>query len=288
MAKPDNDRIIEALLFASDKPLPVQLLAQVLELPHKEVTAAVEQLAVRLKETDAPVTLKEIAGGYELLTLPDYAPYIKKLYKNKLMSRLTRAALEVLAIVAYKQPITKQEVEIIRGVNSDGVYHTLLERKLIKIAGRKDAPGRPLLYGTTKEFMQYLGINTLDDLPKLDEIKTILEKDEYIEKWEDKIEVAKNQTMMNFDEEEKQKLMHRQSTEDMLAEGGAPLTEEENAQPQEEEEKNVLDEELIPETLEDEDEDEYEDEDEEDDDDDDEEEDDDDEDEEDDDDEDGK
>lgn len=144
MAKPDNDRIIEALLFASDKPLPVQLLAQVMELPHKEVIAAVEQLTTRLKETDAPVTLKEIAGGYELLTLPDYAPYIKKLYKNKLMSRLTRAALEVLAIVAYKQPITKQEVEIIRGVNSDGVYHTLLERKLIKIAGRKDAPGRPL------------------------------------------------------------------------------------------------------------------------------------------------
>lgn len=259
MAKPDNDRIIEALLFASDKPLPVQLLAQVMELPHKEVIAAVEQLTTRLKETDAPVTLKEIAGGYELLTLPDYAPYIKKLYKNKLMSRLTRAALEVLAIVAYKQPITKQEVEIIRGVNSDGVYHTLLERKLIKIAGRKDAPGRPLLYGTTKEFMQYLGINTLDDLPKLDEIKTILEKDEYIEKWEDKIEVAKNQTMMNFDEEEKQKLMHRQSTEDMLAEGGAPLQEEESAQPQEEEEKNVLDEELIPETLDDEEEDEYED-----------------------------
>jgi len=200
MAEKQLEKIIEALLFTSDKPVPVNTLVEVLGATHKEVEEAVDRLSIHLKESDSPVSIREIGGGYELLTLPDYAPFIKKLYKNKLLARLSRPSLEVLAIIAYKQPITKQEVELIRGVNSDGVYHTLLERNLVKIAGRKDSPGRPLLYGTTKEFLQYLGINSMEELPKIEEIKTILEKEENIENWDDRVEKVKNQTVFDFDE----------------------------------------------------------------------------------------
>jgi segregation and condensation protein B len=202
MRTEEMDRTIQALLFTSEKPLAGNVIAGVLEVKEKEIQAAVERINVHLRETGSPVSVKQIAGGYEFLTLPEYAPHIKKLYKNRFMTRLSRPSLEVVAIIAYKQPITKQEVEAIRGVNSDGVYHTLLERKLIKIAGRKEAPGRPLLYGTTKEFLQYLGINSMEDLPKIEEIKSILEKDEYVENWDDRLEVAKNQVQFEFNPED--------------------------------------------------------------------------------------
>lgn len=193
--------VIEALLFATDKPLPANVIAEVVELPVEKIQEAMGELDVKLKESDSPVKLMQIAGGYQLVTYPEYAPYIKKLYKNKLLTRLSRPAMEVLAVIAYKQPITKQEVEAIRGINSDGVYHTLLERKLIRIVGRKDAPGRPLLYGTTKEFLQYLGINSLDDLPRIEEVKAILEKEEYVENWQARLDEAKKQQISLFDEE---------------------------------------------------------------------------------------
>lgn len=202
MKTEEMDRTIQALLFTSEKPLAGTVIAGVLEVKEKDVEEAVARINLHLRETGSPVSVRQIAGGYEFLTLPEYAPHIKKLYKNRFMTRLSRPSLEVLAIVAYKQPITKQEVESIRGVNSDGVYHTLLERKLIRIAGRKEAPGRPLLYGTTKEFLQYLGINSMEDLPKIEEIKSILEKDEVVENWEDRIEVAKNQVQFAFDPSE--------------------------------------------------------------------------------------
>lgn len=202
MDKEKLANIIEALLFATDKPLPLNVLAEVIEKPVSEIKEGLEKLDSKLKGTEAPIKLEQIAGGYQLVTYPEYAQYIKKLYKNKLLARLSKPALEVLAIIAYKQPVTKQEVELIRGVNSDGVYHTLLERKLIKIVGRKDSPGRPLLYGTTKEFLQYLGINSLDDLPKMEEVKNILEKEEYIENWQQKIDNEQNQQISLFDENE--------------------------------------------------------------------------------------
>ncbi len=202
MAKKDLEKVLEALLFASDKPLPAVALAGIVEVPVKEVEAAIDAMNIKFREADSPILIKQIAGGYEFLTHPDYAPYIKKLYKNRILTRLSKPALEVLSIIAYKQPITKQEVELIRGVNSDGVYHTLLERKLIKIAGRKDAPGRPLLYGTTKEFFQYLGVNGMDDLPRIEEIKSILEKDESVENWDEKVLAAKNQGAFDFGQSE--------------------------------------------------------------------------------------
>lgn len=203
MAKQDIENIIQALLFTTDKPLPVSVIAGAAEAESKDVDAAVDRINIRLKESNSPIMIKQVAGGYEYLTLPEYAPYIKKLYRNRFLARLSKPAMEVLSIIAYKQPISKQEVELIRGVNSDGVYHTLLERKLVKIAGRKESPGRPLLYGTTREFMQYLGINSLEDLPKLEEIKNILDKEENIENWDDRIEKAKSQTLFDFDGEGK-------------------------------------------------------------------------------------
>jgi len=201
MAKGNIENIIQALLFTTDKPLPVSVIAGAAEAEAKDVESAVDRINIRLKENGSPIMIKQVAGGYEYLTLPEYAPYIKKLYKNRFLTKLSKPAMEVLSIIAYKQPVTKQEVELIRGVNSDGVYHTLLERKMVKISGRKESPGRPLLYGTTREFMQYLGINSLEDLPKLDEIKSILDKEENTENWDDRIEKARSQTLFNFDEE---------------------------------------------------------------------------------------
>lgn len=236
MAKQDNEKIIEALLFTSDKPLAASVLAGVVEVPLKEIKEAVDRINVNLKERGAPVCVREIAGGYELLTLPEYAPHIKKLYKNRFLARLSRPALEVMAIIAYKQPISKQEVEMIRGVNSDGVYHTLLERKLIKIAGRKESPGRPLLYGTTRDFLQYLGVNSLEDLPKLEEIKSILERDENIENWEDRVETAKGQTAMAFANMDEEAKAVKQTMEDAKNAGNEEA--EENTAAADNKEKN--------------------------------------------------
>ncbi len=202
MAKEKTDKIIEALLFVSDKPLSAQVIASAAGTTPAQAEKEIDYINNRLSQEGSPVLIRKIAGGYEFLTKKEFSPYIKKLYKNRFMTRLSRPALEVLSIIAYKQPITKQEVEAIRGVNSDGVYHTLLERKLIKIAGRKDSPGRPLLYATSREFLQYLGINSLEDLPKIDEIKSILEKDEFVEKWDERVETAKGQSRFEFESEE--------------------------------------------------------------------------------------
>jgi segregation and condensation protein B len=201
MAKENLENIIQAMLFTTDKPMPSSVLAGAADVQSKDVEEAVDRINIRLKETDAPIMIRQVAGGYEFLTLAQYAPYIKKLYKHRFLAKLSKPAMEVLSIVAYKQPITKHEVELIRGVNSDGVYHTLLERKLIRIAGRKQSPGSPLLYGTTKEFLQYLGVNAIEDLPKIEEIKSILDKEENIENWEDRIAKAKTQTLFEFDNE---------------------------------------------------------------------------------------
>ncbi len=207
------ESIIEALLFTTDKPIPDNVLAEITETTTDKIKEAIDRINIRLKENGSAIMIRQIAGGYEFLTLPEYAGYIKKLYKNRFLARLSKPAMEVLAIIAYKQPITKQEIELIRGVNSDGVFHTLLERKLIKITGRKDSPGRPLIYGTTREFLQYLGINSLDELPRIEEIRNILEKDENIEKWQDRIEGVKSQQSLFEFENEGQSVSKRYEEE---------------------------------------------------------------------------
>jgi segregation and condensation protein B len=124
------------------------------------------------------VQLVEVAGGFQLVTRPEYAPWIKRLEKSKPAPKLSRSALESLAVIAYKQPIVRAEIEQIRGVETSGVLKTLLERKLVRIVGRKDEPGRPILYGTTKYFLQHFGLRDLSELPPLREFKELGEAEQ--------------------------------------------------------------------------------------------------------------
>lgn len=179
MVKEKLSQVIESILFASDVPLSVQKIKEFIENQgSNEIRKAIDELSKHYNNTDSALQVMEVAGGYQLVTRPEFADYIQKLYKGRAASRLTHRALETLAIITYKQPITKQEMEAIRGVNVDGVVKTLLERNLIKIEGRQKAPGNPLLYGTTKYFLQYFGLKSLDDLPQLKEIDELLKGDE--------------------------------------------------------------------------------------------------------------
>jgi len=171
--------VIEALLFASDTPVTIQKLKEILELDSvKDIRQGIDDLKDHYSKTDSAMTIIEVAGGFQIVSKDDFASYIQKLYKGRQASRLTQRGLETLAIIAYRQPITKNEIENIRGVNVDGVVRTLLERNLVSIEGRQKAPGNPLLYGTTKYFLEYFGLKSLDDLPKLKEIDELLKEDE--------------------------------------------------------------------------------------------------------------
>ena len=179
MVKDSIAAIIESLLFSSDEPLTAQKLRDIIEQANvKEVKTAILRLNQQYARTGSSLIIREVAGGYQIVTREEYASYINKLYKGRSAQRLTQRALETLAIIAYKQPITKQEIEAIRGVNVDGVLRTLLERKLITIEGRQKAPGNPLLYGTSKFFLQYFGLKSIESLPKLKEIDELLKDDD--------------------------------------------------------------------------------------------------------------
>lgn len=170
--------IIESLLFASDTPLTLQKLKEITEVDSvKKVKKGIDSLNKFYEEKKSAMKVVEVAGGYQIVSKPEYAPYVQKMFRGRQASRLTQRGLETLAIIAYKQPITKNEMENIRGVNVDGVVKTLLERNLIKIEGREKAPGNPLLYGTTKYFLEYFGLKSLEDLPKLKEIDELLKDD---------------------------------------------------------------------------------------------------------------
>jgi len=172
-------QLIEALIFASDIPLPSRKLKEILELDsEKEVRASVKKINQNYQKIESPLHVIEVAGGYQIVTQPEYALWIKKLYRSRSAGHLTQRALETMAIIAYKQPITKPEMEAIRGVNVDGVLRTLIERNLITVTGRLKAPGNPLLYGTTKYFLEYFGLKNIKDLPKLREIDELLKADD--------------------------------------------------------------------------------------------------------------
>jgi len=171
--------IIEALLFASDTPITIQKLKEILELDSvRDIRKGIDDLKNHYSKTESAMTIIEVAGGFQIVSREDFASYVQKLYKGRQASRLTQRALETLAIIAYKQPITKNEIENIRGVNVDGVVRTLLERNLVSIEGRQKAPGNPLLYGTTRYFLEYFGLNSLEALPKLKEIDELLKEDD--------------------------------------------------------------------------------------------------------------
>jgi len=175
LGREETKRALYALLFVSDKPVSAGRLAQALSDADPQV---VETLLGELREEiaanlDAPYTLREIGGGYQLVTKPEYAPYIRRLLQVKQSRRLSKAVLETLSIIAYKQPVTRAEVEAIRGVSVSHAFEQLLEKRLIKIAGVADLPGRPKLYRTTDEFLMQFGLGGLNELPTLDELKSL-------------------------------------------------------------------------------------------------------------------
>ncbi len=177
MDREQAKHIIEAMLFVTDKPLFVNEIRGALEdVDSRRIKDVISELSKEYEEANRAFRIKEIAGGFQIVTDPVLAPWLKRLYKTSGPDRLTGPSLETLAIIAYKQPATKPEVEAIRGVNVDGVLKTLIEKNLIRIVGRKETIGRPILYGTTPEFLQYFGLNSLEELPKLEEFN-ITEKD---------------------------------------------------------------------------------------------------------------
>lgn len=161
-------RIIEALLFATSEPICLQKIHEIVSTEHplkqKEVRDLVLELQNEYADQNRAFRLEAIAEGYVLRTHSKFAPYLQLLYSSRKKEKLSNAAMEVLAIIAYKQPITKSAIELIRGVDSSGVVQHLAERELIEVCGKAELPGRPLLYATTKEFLKYFGLNTLSEL----------------------------------------------------------------------------------------------------------------------------
>lgn len=171
--------ILESLLFVSSEPLSLARLAAVLgNIQKVEVEAALRSLGQAFEQEGRGVRLAEIAGGYRLVTKQEYAPWIKRLDKAKTAAKLSRSALESLAIIAYKQPLVRSEIEELRGVETSGVLRTLLERKFVRIVGRKEVPGRPIMYGTTKFFLEHFGLSDLSQLPPLREFKELGEAEQ--------------------------------------------------------------------------------------------------------------
>ena len=161
--------VVEALLFASDVPLEAERIHEVLDLGDVgEARALVDELRARYDASSQGLQIVEVGGGYRMVTRPDVAPWLVRLARARTRARLSRPALEALAIVAYKQPVSRPEIDAVRGVNSDAVLENLLERRLVRITGRKEAPGRPYLFETTREFLVAFGLRDVADLPKVE------------------------------------------------------------------------------------------------------------------------
>lgn len=193
--------IIEALIFSSDDPLPeAEIIKAVkgidgedIQINSEDINNAVEAVNSIYEQNNLSFRIIRIANGFMFATKPEYSKYVGFLSSEKSKRRLSQAALETLAIIAYKQPITKPEIEKIRGVNSDYILASLLEKNLTTITGRAETIGRPLLYGTTDEFLKYFGLNKITDLPKPREIEEILKDEDFLEQ--------KRKIMMNLLEE---------------------------------------------------------------------------------------
>ena len=166
---PEPIDVVEALLFASDTPVEAERIQEVLDLESAAATREiVEGLRARLDAEGRALQVMEVGGGFRLVTRPEVAPWLVKLARSRTRSRLSRPALETLAIIGYRQPVSRPEVDAVRGVNSEAVLDNLLERRMIRIAGRKESPGRPFLYETTREFLVAFGLRDLGDLPKVE------------------------------------------------------------------------------------------------------------------------
>ena len=165
----DLRKIVEALLFITEKPLSVEDICRVAGLKEQEpVARIVSELGREAEENGRGFRLMEVAGGFQMATRPEAAPFVRKLYAEKMTLRLSHAALETLAIIAYRQPITRAEVEEVRGVDALSALETLLEKGFVKVAGRRESLGRPLLYGTTPDFLRRFGLKSISELPPID------------------------------------------------------------------------------------------------------------------------
>lgn len=163
---------VEALLFASDEPLSLRKLGSLLEeVDSSDIKKSIEELKSEYESSDRAWRMEEVAGGFQLLTRPQYTDTISRLQKAKSDRKLSNAAMETLAIVAYKQPIRRADLEAIRGVQSGELLRALMEKDLVKVVGRDSVPGAPVLYGTTKNFLEVCGLKSLKDLPKPEEVK---------------------------------------------------------------------------------------------------------------------
>ncbi len=163
-------KIIESLLLVSEKALTLGQISEVIEgVDLVEIKSAIKSLKEEYSNPEHGFQIAEVAGGYQFCTNPDCSQFLKKFYTSRRVFRLSAPALETLAIIAYKQPVTRSEIEFIRGVNVEGVLRTLVDRMLVKIKGRKEVVGRPIMYGTTTEFLQYFGLKSLEELPSLEE-----------------------------------------------------------------------------------------------------------------------
>ena len=165
------ESVVEAVLFASDEPLSDKRLANIVETSVKQLRKHITNLNARYAAGNSAFRIEQIAGGYQMLTLGVYNPWLKKLLRARSETKLSGAALETLAIIAYKQPIIRADVEAIRGVAAGEMIRGLMYKGLVKIVGRAEVLGRPMLYGTTRKFLEIFGLNSLKDLPKIEELK---------------------------------------------------------------------------------------------------------------------
>jgi len=186
MSENNLKSVLEALLFAIDKPLTIEQARKVLDnLEATEIRKILEELKNEYEQSNRGMRIAEVAGGFQMITASSFATFLKKLFKERHVERLSKPALETLSIIAYKQPVTKLEIESLRNVNVDGVMNSLLDKNLVRISGRKKAPGRPYVFGTTRQFLEYFGLRTLEELPKMKEFSNLAAKKDIIEETEE-------------------------------------------------------------------------------------------------------
>lgn len=167
MEEKEKRSLFEALLFLSSEPLLFHNVKRIIDISEDEFRKIMSELMTEYNNREGGILITEVAKGYQMVTNPKHGSLIRMFLGVQASNKLSMAALETLAVIAYKQPITKAEIERVRGVNSDGVLKTLLDKRLIKVIGKKEAPGRPLFYGTTQEFLQYFGLRDLTELPTI-------------------------------------------------------------------------------------------------------------------------
>lgn len=167
-------REVEALLFACDKPLSIESICEYTGSGEDSIHQALDRLSKSFHDQQHALAIVEVAGGFRLATESEFGPLVSQLFEGQRPGKLSRASLETLAVIAYSQPCTRIAIESVRGVNCDSAIRTLLEREMIKISGRMETPGRPLLYSTTSAFLEYFGLADLDHLPRSDEISELL------------------------------------------------------------------------------------------------------------------